>query len=99
MEKINNTIYFDSDDEFTDFCVAPYAAVKISKSGPYYEGEYSQAYKDCIQQGVEFVIKNEDSVVFKRKCVCKRVLARESRRKTVLVQLHIENLKEYWDEY
>jgi hypothetical protein len=98
MNKINNTIYFDSDDEFTDFCVAPYAALKVTKSGSlYFEGEYSDEYKDCIRQGIEFVIKDEDSQVFERQCVCKRVLVKESPRNTVLVQLHIENLKEYWE--
>ena len=43
------TIYFESDDEFADFCVAPYAVIKQSESGVYYyHGEYSDLYKKAI---------------------------------------------------
>ena len=53
MEKSNNTIYFESDDEFTDFCLAPYAIVKQSEKGTYYvEGEYSDEYLECIEQDI-----------------------------------------------
>lgn len=98
MEESNNTIYFESDDEFTDFCVAPYAVIKQSENGTYYvEGEYSDEYLDCIEQGKAFIIKDEDSIVFERQCVSKRVPVEGTNRKT-LVQLDIENLEEYWEE-
>ena len=98
MEESNNTIYFESDDEFTEFCVAPYAVVKQSEKGTYYvEGEYSDEYLDCIEQGKTFVIKDEDSVVFDRQCVSKRVSVQGTSR-TTLVQLPVENLEEYWED-
>ncbi len=99
------TIYFESDDEFTDFCVAPYAVIKQSESGAYYyHGEYSDLYKKAIEEGKKFVIKDENSQVYKHQRVCKRVLVPKAddfakrMRKDVLVQLHVENLDE-WDPW
>ena len=99
------TIYFESDDEFTDFCVAPYAVIKQSESGVYYyHGEYSDLYKKAIEEGKRFVIKDENSQVYKHQCVCKRVIVPKTddyvapARKDVLVQLPIENLDE-WDPW
>lgn len=99
------TIYFESDDEFTDFCVAPYAVIKQSESGVYYyHGEYSDLYKKAIEEGKKFVIKDENSQVYKHQRVCKRVLVPKAddfakrMRKDVLVQLHVENLDE-WDPW
>ena len=102
MEIKDNVIFFESDDEFTDFCVAPYAIVKTSESGnPYWAGEYSEMYKKYLQQGMIFKIKDEDSVVCKRQCVCKRVpLQMEDgtllRSRDVPVQLPVENLEMYY---
>jgi len=98
METIDDTIYFESDDEFTDFCVAPYAVIKQSGKGGYYvAGEYSDEYLKCVEMGKNFVIKDEDSVVFERQCVTRRVLVQDSNR-TTLVQLSVENLEEYWED-
>ena len=42
METINNKIYFESDAEFENFCIAPYATIERSKSGTLYvKGDYS----------------------------------------------------------
>jgi len=98
-------IHFKTDDEFIDFCVAPYAVVKESPQGTlYYEGEYSQAYLDAIKEGKHFVIEDENSLVFKRKCVTKRVpvfveglpLSRMPQR---AVQLDVENMRPYYEEF
>ena len=98
MEKIDDIIYFESDEEFTDFCVAPYAVIKQSKKGGYYvAGEYSDEYLKCVEMGKKFVIKDEDSMVFERQCVSKRVPVQDSHKKT-LVQLSVENLEEYWED-
>ena len=54
----SNVLYFESDEEFTDFCVAPFAVVKRSEDGTlYYEGEYSEEYKKCVEEGKTFIIK------------------------------------------
>ena len=78
--------------------MVPYAVVKQSEKGTcYVEGEYSDEYLECIEQGQSFIIKDEDSVVFERQCVSKRVPVEGTNRAT-LVQLDVENLEEYWEE-
>lgn len=97
METIGGKIFFDSDDEFTDFCVGPYAVIEQGKSGGYFvNGTYSSGYLKALEDGKVFVIKDEDSVVFKRGCVSKRIPVKDTGRDT-LVQLDIENLEEYFD--
>ena len=96
----DNTKYFNSDAEFEDFCVAPYAVVKQSeRGGLYYTGEYSDEYLECIEKGTKFVIRDEDSKVYKRQCVTKRVPVMYEGRplgRDALVQLCVENLEPYY---
>ena len=33
METIGNNIYFESEEELADFCIAPFASVKKSPAG------------------------------------------------------------------
>lgn len=100
MEEIGNIFFFDSDDEFTDFCVKPYATVVYPQNGsPYIEGDYSDEYKQCIEEGKRFIIKDEDSKVYRRNCVCKRVPIKledfPSYHRDTLVQLDVDNLEDY----
>lgn len=89
-------ITFTSDEEFTDFCVAPYAELERSKTGTlYYVGVYSEAYKKEVDEGTHFQIQDEDSQVYKRKCVSKRVPLKGTDR-MVTIQLTVENLVEYY---
>ena len=88
-------IYFESDEEFEDWAVAPYATIVEYESGKTWKGDHSDAYKEAIQQGKYFYIKGglEESKVHKRRCVCKRVSPDfQTTRETVLVQLPVENL-------
>ena len=73
MEIRDNVILFESDEEFTDFCVAPYAQVITDEKGNRegYKSDYSEMYKKYLEQGMIFKIKDEDSVVYKRQCVTK----------------------------
>ena len=104
MEIKDNIVFFESDEEFTDFCVAPYARLKDEDGVVYYKGEYSEMYKKYLQQGMIFMIKDEDSVVCKRQCVCKRVpvIADEGLHvrpnRDVPIQLPVENLEEYYSD-
>lgn len=101
MEIKDNIVFFESDEEFTDFCVAPYARLKGEKG---VGGDYSEMYKEYLQKGMIFIIKDEDSVVYKRECVVKRVPVimedgshfRPDR--YISVQLHVENLEEYFSD-
>lgn len=96
-------IYFESDAEFEDWAVAPYATIKYIENGniPYTSGDFSDEYKVAIEEGKHFVIKDEDSVVYKRKCVCKRVPVYveglPSYNRDVLVQLKVDNLEPYFN--
>ena len=98
----DNIKYFNSDAEFEDFCVAPYAVIKETESGAlYYTGEYSEEYLACIENGMKFVIRDEDSVVYKRQCVCKHVPVMYEGRslgRKALVQLSVKNLKPYFGD-
>ena len=98
-----NIFFFESDDEFTDFCIAPYAVVKRSSDGTLFvEGQYSDMYKKYIEQGKTFIIKDENSQVYKRQCVSKRVPVKiddfPSYDRLTLVQLPVQNLKPYFED-
>ena len=102
MIEKKGIIYFDSDAEFEDWAVAPYATIKYKKNRniPYTSGDLSNEYKAAIEEGKRFVIKDEDSVVCKRGCVCKRVPlkieASPTYNRDVLVQLSVDNLEPYF---
>ena len=100
MKTIDKKVYFESDAEFEEFCIAPYATIERSESGTLYvKGDYSDMYKKCIEDGKMFVIKDKDSVVYKRKCVTKRVPVQMDGKplgRDTLVQLDVENLEEWF---
>lgn len=102
MIEKNGIIYFDSDAEFEDWVVAPYATIKYIENSniPYTSGDFSNEYKAAIEEGKRFVIKDEDSVVYERKCVCKRVPVKiegfPTYNRDVLVQLRVDNLEPYF---
>lgn len=98
MTEENNIVYFESDEEFTDFCVAHYAIVKRSADGTLsVEGQYSDMYKKYIEEGKTFIIKDEDSQVYKHQCVSKRVPVQSTGR-SATVQLPVQNLEQYFED-
>ena len=100
MIEKKGIIYFDSDAEFEDWAVAPYATIKYNSNRYYGSGDFSNEYKAAIEEGKRFVIKDENSVVCKRGCVCKRVPlkieASPTYNRDVLVQLSVDNLEPYF---
>ena len=93
--------FFESDDEFTNFCVAPYAEIIHSDSSPAVVGRYSDEYLNCIEKGIKFVIKDEDSQVYKRQVVNKRVPVRNEGQllgRECTVQLPVKNLEAYFKD-
>ena len=101
MTEENDIIFFESDEEFADFCIAPYAVVKRSADGkPFVEGQYSDMYKKYIEEGKTFIIKDEDSQVFKRKRVSKVVPVKvddfPSYNRPRCVWLDVQNLEQYF---
>lgn len=99
MKTTDDIIYFESDQEFVDFCLAPYGVVVYPENGtpPYYTGVYSEAYKEAINEGKTFIIKDEDSSVYEHQCVMKRVPIQGTGR-TALVQMDVQNLEPYFDD-
>lgn len=92
MSLINKDqiLFFETDEEFEEFVVAPYATKDL-------RGQYSEAYKEWVKQGKYFVINGGslDSNTNKRKVVTKRVLVPpevHSTRKEVVIQLPVRNI-------
>ena len=54
LKSVEDVMFFDTDDEFADFVIHPYAIIDYDK-GTYY-GAYSDAYKKAIAEGKKFVI-------------------------------------------
>ena len=97
MDIINNTIYFESDAEFEDFCIAPYITVKTGDT--YYHGDYSDLYKQYLEEGKSFVIMDKESVVYKRMSASKRVpvlLDGKSTGTERNAQVRVKNLKPWF---
>lgn len=98
MIEKKGIIYFDSDTEFEDWAVAPYATK--NRNIPHTSGDLSNEYKAAIEEGKRFVIKDENSVVYERGCVCKRVPLKVEGfpryNRDVLVQLSVDNLEPYF---
>ena len=92
-----NMMFFDTDDEFADFVIHPYAVINNYEGRLSYEGAYSEQYLRALKEGKKFVIMKGsfESAVNRRKVVSKRVLVPEdlgSSRKDVCVSLTVENL-------
>ena len=97
----NEVLFFEDDAEFEEFCIAPYVTICRSESGDLYtKGDYSDSYKECVKKGVQFMIKNTDSKVFRRQVACRRVpLVGEGvlRDRNVMVQLPVNHMLDYWE--
>ena len=94
----DDIICLDNDQEFTDFCLAPYGVIVHPEDGssPFFTGVYTNEYEEAIKEGKRFVIKDEDSVVFKHKCVTKRVSIQGTGREAS-VQMPVQNLEQYFE--
>ncbi|MBQ6306405.1 MAG: hypothetical protein IJK78_07555 [Bacteroidales bacterium] len=97
MEMKDDAIIFESDDEFVDFCVAPFATVEQSEKGtPLVKGDFSEQYKHALKEGKAFVIKGKDSAVCRRKSVSKRVPIEGVPNRMALIQLDdVQNVMDY----
>lgn len=97
MEIVNNTVYFESDAEFEDFSIAPFISVKTGDTS--YHGDYSDLYKQYLEEGKSFVIMDRNSVVYKRKSISKRVqvlLDGKPMGREVCAQLRAKNLEPWF---
>ena len=66
MKRKDNIIYFDSDDEFFSFCVVPHLVLREGKHGKYTDFNFTKNYKEELDKGTRFCIKDENSLITKR---------------------------------
>ena len=69
MEENKQTImYFDTDEDFQNFCVLPYTTLEKSPitGEPYEQWHFTKEYLDAVAAGTRFKIKNEDSIIYRR---------------------------------
>jgi hypothetical protein len=61
-------MYFDTDEDFQNFCVLPYTTLEKSPitGEPYEQWHFTKEYLDAVAAGTRFKIKNEDSIIYKR---------------------------------
>ena len=93
MEVKDTTIYFDNDNEFYEYAVIPQLITIpfIDKSGVeryYTDFNFSTQYNDAINNGMKFIIKDEDSQICKHGAVSYRTIAKE-----------IKNLEPWYNDY
>ena len=73
MITLDNIIFFDSDDEFYNFAVVPQTYVKYvnynNESRPVMDFDLSYKYNRAIDNNYNFIIRNEDSQIYKHGCV------------------------------
>ncbi len=88
VENLKNVMYFDSDDDFYNYCVVP-AFVFVTNTGddvPYVTFNLSNAYNNATKNGKLFAIKDMDSQILKHGGVSYRGMFKE-----------IPNLVRWWN--
>jgi len=91
--KNDNTMYFNSDEEFYQFCVYPQLVPveyidSTGKTSYYTDFNFTNAYNDAVRKGMNFVIKDENSQIYKHGAVSYRTITKP-----------IKNLKSYYGEF
>jgi len=67
IDKENNIIYFDNDEEFYDLCVSPDLAFKTSTKGTlYYDMDFTEWYKSHVDENTKIVILDDKSTILRR---------------------------------
>ena len=92
METKDNIIFFNNDDEFYQYCVVPelVPVQYIDNSGVekyYTDFNFTPQYQHAIDNGMRFIIKDEDSNIFKHGAVSYRTITKD-----------IQNLDQWFGE-
>jgi len=92
MIEKDNIIYFDNDNEFYEYCVVPelIPVQYIDKDGNenyYNDFKLSSQYNIALNKGKRFIIKDENSQIFKHGCVSYRTISKD-----------IQNLDQWFDD-
>lgn len=85
----SNTMYFNTDDDFYQFCIVPQLNTieytnNLGNTAYYLDFDFSYEYNKAIENGTNFVIKDENSNIYKNGCVSYRTITKP-----------ISNLKQY----
>ena len=93
MTTKDNIIYFDSDNEFYDYCVVPELVpvqyIDSEGNEKYYSDfNFTPQYNNAVNNGMTFIIKDEDSQIYKHGGVSYRTIFKE-----------IPNLDPWFDDY
>lgn len=103
MEKEDNYLIFENDDEFADFVFAPFAQIERNNKGLVYvnSGDYSEDYLRCLEQEIIFVIKQANSAICRRGVAIKRLpiksLDGSIMSRMTTGQLEVKNVMEWYD--
>lgn len=100
MLIINETVYFESDAEFEDFSIAPYITIE-QRATSVPNGDYSDLYKQYLAEGKSFVIMDENSIIYERQVVSKRVPVMMDGRpigRDYPAQLRVKNFEPWFDD-
>ena len=93
MNIKDNIIYFDSDNEFYEYCVVPELVpvqyIDSNGNEKYYtDFNFTPQYNNAVNNDMRFVIKDEDSQIYKHGCVSYRTISKD-----------IQNLDPWYDDY
>lgn len=77
MNRIKNTIYFDSDDEFLDFALDPRPVIKEGKHCKYTDFNFTKTYQNEVDNGIRFCIKDERSQIEKHQAISYRTITKK----------------------
>lgn len=91
MIEKNNTIYFDTDDEFFDFCIVPEVVIVdyVNDRGQQdirQELNYTSVYNNAVAAGKSFCIRDEKSKITKHQAINYKTFTKP-----------VKNLKRYID--
>lgn len=85
MLTLDNTIYFDNDNDFFDYAVNPALIANQSDSGNvFYDFNFTDEYLNAVNNGMSFMIKDRLSKIYKHNCVSYKTLSKP-----------VSNLKQY----
>ena len=98
MEAKDNILFFESDKEFEDFCIRPYADL-ISRGRRTIKTscDYTDEYKQCLKEGKRFIIKAETTKFLGNHFATRCVPVRPEGDKPEITQavLPVENVEFY----
>lgn len=79
MKKLkDNRMFFKNDDEFINFCLKsdPTIYHNDEYNFRYFDYDFTDEYNNAINNGINFIINDPNSLVFKRKAVNKGLITK-----------------------